>query len=136
MKNSPLRVCITTVIISAIICLIICAFIMKDINPPIGHTVTEKEQIISSAPEGSEGKEGTVVHTYVYLGATSKLYKDEKSTIPTGIFLDIFGNVDLAELIDNEGFPYKMEYFAVTSSAREVRYLFTTESGSSYWVEP
>ena len=76
-------------------------------------------------------------HTYVYLGASSKVFEAKDALTEQGLFVDLFTNSsELAELIDNEGFPYKAEYFAVTSAQEPTRYLITTTTGSDLWVEP
>lgn len=144
MKNSPLRVCLITALITAMICLTV-SFGVQESNKPnaIGDIVTEEVEIGAETTivtiETSEANTNTNVTrtaTFVYLGACSKLYSSEDATYSCGIFLDTFANIELAELIDSSSFPYKQEYVAVTSSTNPVRYLIKTDSGSTYWVEP
>ena len=89
--------------------------------------------------QSSDGIETT--RTCVYVGATSKLYTDDSSSESVGVFLDIFDDVknpgeDLAKLIDNNGFPYAVEYVAKTSSVNPARFLIKLSDGTTYWVEP
>lgn len=143
-KNSPLRVCIITALITAIICLAAGYFVLGNNQPhSIGDIVTEEVEVggettIATGETSEANNDSTVTRTvtYVYLGACSKLYSSEDATSSCGIFLDTFENVELAELIDSAGFPYKQEYVAVTSSTNPVRYMIKTVSGETFWVEP
>ena len=143
MKKSPLSIALISALITTIICTIIGAIVVFNVQPnSVGDTVTERIEIggeTTDATGDGEATDTTTVTrtvTFVYLGASSKLYKSEDATSSCGIFLDTFENVELAELIDSAGFPYKQEYVAVTSSADPVRYMIKTVSGETFWVEP
>ena len=144
MKNSPLRVMLITALVTTIICLVVGYFVLESHQPhSIGDIVAETVEIggettnaTGETNEANNDIADTRTATYVYLGACSKLYKTEDTTSSCGIFLDTFENVELAELIDSAGFPYKQEYVAVTSSTNPVRYMIKTVSGETFWVEP
>lgn len=122
------------IIIVAIALIVVAVFAINKLLPAnrIGSTTVVDVK-------SSDGTETT--RTCVYVGATSKLYTDNSSTESVGVFLDIFDDVknpgeDLAKLIDNNGFPYAVEYVAKTSSVDPARFLIKLSDGTTYWVEP
>ena len=126
MNKNFIIIIIVIALVSAVIGAVIFSLCQTLILPDIGDTVSDT------------GEDGAV-HNFVYVGATTKLYVSDNSSESIGVFLDIFddihSNEDLADLIDNSGFPYELEYQAVTV-ATPARYMIRTDSGSTYWIEP
>ena len=96
-----------TFIITAIICSIAAFIVVTEVYQPnyIGQTGTETIEVT----DANGSVTGKNITSYVFLGANSKLYEDEDATTSYGIFLDTFEDGELAELIDNNQFPYQQE---------------------------
>lgn len=95
-------------------------------------------EVIEASVGNTFTREG---NSYVYVGASSEVYKEFNSSSAECKIIDIFdkiSDVDLASAIDKGQFPVAVEYVACSNNGSAYMIEITNTDGSSqiYWVKP